>query len=55
MQSCDESWESDSGDQHQGADLSLLCSTEAYIQCLSHPQASKSSANHILPYGYYGQ
>ena len=44
---------SDSGDQQQGADLSLLSSTQAYIKCLSQSQAPKSSANHISPHHHH--
>jgi len=46
------SGKSDSGDQHQGADLSWLSSSQAHIQCLSPSQAPKSLANRILPPHY---
>lgn len=34
----------------QGADLRLLHSTQAYIQCLRQSQALNSSVNSILPH-----
>ena len=53
MESRDESWASDSRDQHPGTDLSLLTSVYVYIKCLTQAQTPKSSANHISPHHHH--
>jgi hypothetical protein len=53
MESHDESRESDSGEQHQGAGLSLLPSTKVYITVLEPIPSPKFSAHHLSPHCYF--